>query len=86
MWVEGKAAGACVPRSLKTGSWERAIALSWLIEDADEPEGTPERGQESVTIERSVMEYHADAKARELIVATLYKLDIFFRKQFLCCC
>ena len=39
-----------------------------------------------MTVEQAVSEYLADAKARELSEATLYKLDIFFRKQFLSWC
>jgi site-specific recombinase XerD len=38
---------------------------------------------EPVTVIQAVTEYLADAKARELSDATVYKLDIFFRKQFL---
>jgi hypothetical protein len=38
---------------------------------------------EPVTIERAVDKYLADSKARELGEATLYKLNISFRKQLL---
>jgi len=86
MWVEGTANGEYLRRSLKTGSWERAVDLCRLIEDADEPGGTPERKEQPVSIDQAVKEYLADAKARELSEATLYKLDIFFRKQFLAWC
>lgn len=86
MWVEGTAKGSYVRRSLKTNSWERAVDLSRLIEDAEDPAATPERKDEAVTIVQAVTEYLADAKARELSDATLYKLDIFFRKQFLTWC
>ena len=56
------------------------------IEASDDPAATPERKEQPVTIVQAVTEYLADAKARELSDATLYKLDIFFRKQFLVWC
>jgi integrase/recombinase XerD len=83
MWVEGTANGSYIRRTLKTGSWERATDLARVIEDAEDPSTTPERKNEPVTIIQAVTEYLADAKARELSEATVYKLDIFFRKQFL---
>ena|ERR1035441_4528918 len=86
MWVEGTANGTYVRRSLKTGSWERAVDLARVIESAEDPAATPERKEEPVTILQAVTEYLADAKARELSDATIYKLDIFFRKQFLAWC
>lgn len=60
-----------------------AVDLSRIIEDSENPAATPERKDEPVTIVQAVTEYLADAKARELSDATIYKLDIFFRKQFL---
>jgi integrase/recombinase XerD len=87
MWVEGTTNETYVRRSLKTGSWERAKDLARLIENADDPAATPERKDEPVvSIVQGVTEYLADAKARELSDATIYKLDIFFRKQFLAWC
>jgi integrase len=86
MWVEGTANGEYIRRSLKTGSWERAAELARVIEDSEESGTTPERKEEPVTVEQAVSEYLADAKARELSDATLYKLEIFFRKQFLSWC
>jgi len=86
MRVEGTANGTYIRRTLKTGSWERATDLARVIEDAEDPATTPERKDEPVTIIQAVTEYLADAKARELSVATVYKLDIFFRKQFLAWC
>ena len=86
MWIEGTANGTYIRRSLKTGSWERATDLGRVIEDAEDPAATPERKDEPVTVVQAVTEYLADAKARELSVATIYKLDIFFRKQFLAWC
>lgn len=86
MWVEGTANGTYVRRSLKTGSWERAVDLARVIESAEDPAATPGRKEEPVTILQAVTEYLADAKARELSDATIYKLDIFFRKQFLAWC
>jgi integrase/recombinase XerD len=86
MWIEGTTNGTYIRRSLKTGSWERATDLGRVIEDAEDPAATPERKDEPVTVVQAVTEYLADAKARELSVATVYKLDIFFRKQFLAWC
>lgn len=71
-------------RSLKTKSWERAVVLSRKMEEAAEAE--PVSRDEAVTIARAVQEYLADAKARELAPATLYKLEIMFRKQLLAWC
>lgn len=48
-----------------------------------DPNPAPAKKDEPVTIERAVNEYLADAKARELGEATLYKLNIIFRKQLL---
>jgi hypothetical protein len=81
MWVEGTANGEYIRRSLKTRSWERAAERARTIEDADDPHTMLERKDEPVTIEQAITDYLADAKARELSEATLYKLDIFFRKQ-----
>jgi integrase/recombinase XerD len=86
MWVEGTANETYIRRTLKTGSWERAVTLARTIEASDDPAATPERKEQPVTIVQAVTEYLADAKARELSDATLYKLDIFFRKQFLVWC
>ena len=74
MWVEGTANGTYLRRSLKTASWERATELSRIIEESDKPAETPERKDAPVTIVQAVTEYLADAKARELADATLYKL------------
>jgi hypothetical protein len=46
----------------------------------------PERKVEPVTIEQAITDYLANAKARELSEAMLYKLDIFFRKRFSAYC
>ncbi len=45
-----------------------------MIEDAEDPATTPERKDEPVTIIQAVTEYLADAKARELSDATVYKV------------
>ena len=85
MWVEGVAnSGKYLRQSLKTKSWERAQAVSRAMEVLDEP--PPTEKELSVTIAYAVMEYLADGRARELAPATLYKLDITFRKQFLAWC
>ncbi len=86
MWVEGTANGTYLRRSLKTASWERATELSRIIEESDKPAETPERKDAPVTIVQAVTEYLADAKARELADATLYKLKIQLEKQFLGWC
>ena len=71
MWVEGTANETYIRRSLKTGSWERAVTLARTIEASDDPAATPERKEQPVTIVQAVTEYLADAKARELSDATL---------------
>src|SRR5260370_40580337 len=48
----------------------------------DQTPAPAKKGRASL-IERAVNEYLADAKARELGEATLYKLHIIFRKQLL---
>jgi hypothetical protein len=85
MWVEGVVEGGeYLRKSLKTKSWERAQILSKALEES--PEKSPETKAGPVTIEHAVTEYLADGKARELAEATVYKLDITFRKQFLTWC
>jgi integrase/recombinase XerD len=86
MWVEGTVSGSYLRRSLHTGSWERAQGLAQQIEAAQDPTAQAEIRHEPVSVEKAVTLYLADAKARELSVATIYKLDIFFRKQFLTWC
>ena len=83
MWVEGTVANNYLRHSLKTHSWERAQLLAQKIEVADDPAADPVKKEEPVTIQRAVEEYLADAKARELSEATLYKLNIIFDKQLL---
>ncbi|MGH9616744.1 MAG: hypothetical protein ACRD28_08370, partial [Acidobacteriaceae bacterium] len=83
MWVEGTVNGSYLRRSLRTGSWERAQGLAQQIECADDPKAVPAKPEQPTTIQQAVEEYLADAKARDLAEATLYKLDIIFRKQFL---
>jgi integrase/recombinase XerD len=85
MWVEGVVEGGeYLRKSLKTKSWERAQVLSKALEES--PEKSSETKAGPVTIEHAVTEYLADGKARELADATVYKLDITFRKQFLTWC
>jgi integrase len=72
-----------VRHSLKTRSWERAVAKVRKMDATEDPTPVPAKKDEPVTIERAVNEYLADAKARELGEATLYKLNIIFRKQLL---
>jgi integrase/recombinase XerD len=84
MWVEGTVSGSSyIRRTLRTASWERAQGLAGQIEPADDPQAPPEKTEQPVTIQQAVDEYLADGKPRDLSEATLYKLDIIFRKQFL---
>jgi integrase/recombinase XerD len=86
MWIEGTVSGSYLRRSLKTASWERAALLAREIEESDKPAGPLERKDEPITIVKAVAEYLADAKARELADATLYKLRIQLEKQLLTWC
>jgi integrase/recombinase XerD len=84
MWAEGTVEGTYSRKSLKTKSWDRAATLARSIEDTANAETAPK--DEPITIVQAVTEYLADAKARELADATLYKLEIQLRKQFLTWC
>jgi integrase/recombinase XerD len=84
MWAEGTVEGTYSRKSLKTKSWERAVLLTRNIEDA--AVAKPAQRNEPMTIAGAVGEYLADAKARELAEATLYKLEIQLRKQLLGWC
>jgi integrase/recombinase XerD len=83
MWVEGTVNGTYIRRSLQTASWERAQGLALEIESANDPKVQPEKKEESISIQKAVDEYLADAKARDLAESTLAKLETIFRKQFL---
>jgi integrase/recombinase XerD len=83
MWVEGTVQTGYLRKSLRTGSWERAQGLAQQIETADDPKTVPAKPEQPTTIQQAVGEYLADAKARDLAESTLYKLDLFFKKQFL---
>jgi hypothetical protein len=50
MWVEGTVKGEYIRRSLKTGSWERAVALARDIEDAEQPASMLERNEQPVMV------------------------------------
>lgn len=82
-WVEGMVGDKYVRHSLKTRSWERAVAKVRKMDATEDATPAPAKKDEPVNIERAVNEYLADAKARELGEATLYKLNIIFRKQLL---
>jgi integrase/recombinase XerD len=84
MWAEGTVEGSYSRKSLKTKSWERAVTLTRNIEDT--AVAKPYSRSEPITIVAAVKEYLADAKARELADATLYKLNIQLEKQFLGWC
>lgn len=77
-WINGTLDGQFIRRTAKTRSWEKAEELKRTWEEAASPKKV-----EPVTIEGAIEAYLADAKARELREATLYKLRIIFRKQFL---
>ncbi len=77
-WINGTLNGQFIRKSAKTRSWEKAEDMKRDWEQAASP-----KKPEPVTIEEAIEAYLADAKARELREATLYKLGIIFRKQFL---
>ena len=77
-WINGTLDGRFIRKTAKTRSWEKAEELKRRWEEAESPKKI-----DLVTIEQAVEAYLADAKARELRDATLYKLEIIFRKQFL---
>lgn len=77
-WINGTLDGQLVRKIAKTRSWEKAEDLKREWEEAASPKKI-----EPVIIDAAVEAYLADAKARELREATLYKLEIIFRKQFL---
>lgn len=77
-WINGKLGGHFVRRSAGTRSWEKAEDIKREWEEAESP-----KKKEPITVVEAVAAYLADAKARELREATLYKLTILFEKQFL---
>ena len=77
-WINGTLDGQFVRKSAKTRSWEKADAVLREWEASASPQTAA-----PVTIAEAVEAYLVDAKARELRAATLYKLTIIFRKQFL---
>jgi integrase len=82
MWAEGTLDGSYIRRSLKTKSWEKAVTKARVIEASEDPTPPPPR-EEPITVEQAVKEYLADARARELREATLYKLTLIFETQLL---
>lgn len=77
-WINGTLESGFVRKSAKTRSWEKAEEVKRRWEEAESP-----RKAEPVSIKAAVEAYLADAKARELREATLWKLETIFRKQFL---
>jgi len=80
--MQESAAGKCDNTS------EESTDLPHLTEPAPRPTASiqvlpPTPQKPRVTIERSVEAYLADARSRELEIATLSKLETIFRKQFL---
>ena len=77
-WINGTLAGRFIRKTAQTRSWEKAEELSRQWEGAASPQKIA-----PVTLEAAVEAYLADAKARELREATLYKLKSIFQKQLL---
>ena len=77
-WINGTLAGKFVRRSATTRSWEKADEVMREWEAAEAP-----KRKQPMAITEAVASYLADAKARELREATIYKLTILFEKQFL---
>jgi integrase/recombinase XerD len=74
--VEGLLGDGLVRQSLKTCDWERAqnIVREW------EAEGRRVEQSQPVRIEEAAEKFLADAKARKLGEATVYKYDLLFRQ------
>jgi integrase/recombinase XerD len=77
-WINGALNGQFLRKSAKTRSWEKAEDLRRKWEEDGAPAKTG-----PITLKAAVSAYLADAKARELREATLYKLKGIFETQFL---
>jgi integrase/recombinase XerD len=77
IWVDGYLSGEEIRESLKMRDWQRAQELirEWEIEDH-----RSQRLETRVTIADAMKKYIADAEARKLNEATLYKYRLLFRK------
>jgi integrase len=77
-WINGTLNGKFIRKSAKTRSWEKAeeARRTW------EKDGAPTQPS-AIALEQAIEDYLADAKARELREATLYKLRGIFRKQLM---
>ena len=76
IWVDGYLSGKELRESLKVRDWQRAqeIVREWEIEDR-----RTQRQQTRVTITDAHKKFIADAEARKLNQATLYKYRLLFR-------
>src|ERR1700679_4290133 len=77
IWVDGYLSGEEIRESLKVRDWQRAQELirGWEIEDR-----RSRQVETRVTIPDAMKKYIADAEARKLNEATLYKYRLLFRK------
>jgi integrase len=76
IWVDGVLAGQEIRESLKVRNWQRAqeVVREWEIEDR-----RTQRQQMRVLIVEAHKKFTADAEARKLNQATLYKYRLLFR-------
>src|SRR6266850_5257751 len=76
IWVDGFLSGQEIRESLKARNWQRAqeVVREWEIEDR-----RTQRQQMRVLIVEAHKKFTADAEARKLSQATLYKYRLLFR-------
>src|SRR5882724_8880404 len=76
IWVDGLLSGREIRESLKVRDWQRAqeVVREWEIEDR-----RTQRQQMGVFIVEAHKKVAADAEARKLNIATLYKYRSIFR-------
>src|SRR5947207_5639685 len=77
IWVDGTLAGKELRESLKLRDWQRAQDLIRQWEAEERRIVTQEK---EVTIKEAHVKFIADAEARKLNVATLYKYRLLFRQ------
>lgn len=77
IWVDGYLSGEEIRESLKMRDWQRAqeSIREWEIEDR-----RAQHAETRVTIAEALKKYIADAEARKLNEATLYKYRLLFRQ------
>ncbi len=76
IWVDGSLAGKALRKSLGTINWEGAQSLIRRWED----ERTAEESETPITTKEACEEFMADAGARKLSEATIYKYSLLFRQ------